>query len=472
MISSSANRSSIDWVTFILYAFLVMSGLMMLHAVDRPPDGYGQDLAAMLNTVVGQQAVWLLISMAAWFMINLLVDRSFWVLGAYPIYIFSVVLLVAVLLFGKEINNATSWFSLFGFTFQPGEFAKFGACLAMAAYLSQWTEKLNQPVHIFTGVMIWAIPAGLIILQPDPGTSLVFISFLLVMYREGLPGILLVFGGFTAAMFLLGITQSPTFLTICLLGLLMVLMSFSAPRRPAWWLIFSLSVTLLGILLYRQLENGWPVVVVMALSFTGVAGYHTLRKNFRLVVSALSALVWGVLIAFMANFTFNNFLLRHQKERIDAWLRPEGMNEQGALYNIVQSKLAISGGGLTGKGLYEGTMTKYDYVPAQETDFIFSVVGEGEGFLGVAAVILGFLALLWRISVLAERQNRTFARAYAYGVAGIIFLHMLVNIGMTMGLMPVIGIPLPFMSKGGSSLFAFTIMIAVLLKLDRHRNEV
>lgn len=466
-----SDKTKIDRVTFILYTFLVMGGLLMIYVVDRPPEGYTQDIAGMLSTLVGKQFVWLIISLVAWFAINMFIDRSFWVIGAYPIYAFTALLLILVLIFGKEINNARSWFSLLGYTFQPGELAKFGTALAMAAYLSQWTGKMDQPSTIGPGILIWTIPAALIVLQPDPGSALVFVSFFIVMYREGLPPLLLLFGIFTVAMFLLGILQSPAILSASLLSLLLIVMSFFVPRRFRWWVTGSILIAALAAYLFSQ-GVGWPVILGLALCYLSAAAYHLLRRNGRMVLISTVALVWGSMIALLANFTFHNILRPHHRDRIDAWLRPEGMNEQGALYNIIQSKLAISGGGFSGKGLYEGTMTKYNYVPEQETDFIFSAVGEAEGFMGSFAVILGFLALLWRISMLAERQTRTFARAYAYGVAGIILVHMLVNIGMTMGLMPVIGIPLPFMSKGGSSLLSFTLMIAVLLKLDRHRKEV
>jgi len=451
--------------------FLTCSGLVLLYVVARPPDGYTQDLAGMLGTLVGKQLVWFVISLAAWFIINMLIDRDTWIIGAYPVYAFTIVLLILVLVLGKEINNARSWFSLFGFTFQPGELAKFGTCLAMAAYLSQWTGKMDRLGTIGNGILIWLVPAGLIVLQPDPGTALVFASFFLVMYREGLPPLLLLFGIFTTTMFLLGILQAPEVLTGGLLGILLIIMSFFAPRHLRWWLAGSILLVAGGIWLYLE-GIGWPVLVGLAVAYFSAAVYHLVRRNSRMVLITFVALVWGGLVALLANFTFNNVLLPHQQERINVWLRPDGLSEQGPLYNIVQSKLAIAAGGFSGKGLYDGTMTKYDYVPEQETDFIFSVVGEANGFLGTFAIILGFLALLWRISILAERQTRTFARAYAYGVAGIIFIHLLVNVGMTMGLMPVIGIPLPFMSKGGSSLLSFTLMIAVLLKLDRHRKTV
>ena len=460
-----------DVPTVVLYVFLVTMGMLMLYSVGRPPEGYTWEVSATMNSFMGKQFIWLVISAATWFVIHHFIDRDFWVKGAYPIFGATLLMLLLVLIIGKEINNARSWFSLAGFTFQPSELAKFGAALAMAAFLSQWSEKLNNLGAIGSGVLIMTLPAGLIILQPDPGSALVFGSFLLVMYREGLSPLILVFGIFTASMFLLGILQPTAVLAAGLMGLLLLIMALSVPRKLRWWLAGALGVIVAAAYAY-SLGVGWPVLLGLFGAFVASATYHLLRQNGRLVFLSCGALLWGVLIAFAANFTFNNVLKTHQQERINAWLRPTGMSERGALYNITQSKLAIAAGGLTGKGLEDGTITKYDYVPEQETDFIFSAVGETQGFAGSTAIILAFLALLWRISIIAERQKRTFARAYAYGVAGIILVHMLINIGMTMGLMPVIGIPLPFLSKGGSSLLSFTIMIAVLIKLDRHRVDV
>lgn len=464
-------KSRIDRVTVVIYFFLVIGGLVMIHSVGRPPDGYEQDYAGMLSTLFGKQLVWAMISVGAWFVVNLLIRKQVWVLGAYPIYGITVLLLILVLIIGKDINNARSWFSIAGMTFQPSEIAKFGSCLAMAAFLSQWREKLDRLGPILSGIAIWAVPAALIVLQPDPGSALVFTSFFLVMYREGLPPLLIIFGFFTALVFILGILQPPGLLAGGLLAGLMIIMSFSAPRRRRLWFGISFGTAALAGLLY-YLEVGWPILLGLAALYIGTAAYHVLRKNTRVVGVTMAALLWGCLLAGLSNFTFNNVLKPHQQERIDAWLRPERLDERGALYNIIQAKLAIAAGGAYGKGRHEGTMTRYDYVPEQETDFIFTAIGEEDGFVGSLIMISGFCLLLWRISFIAERQRRPFARAYAYGVVGIILIHLLVNVGMTMGIMPVIGIPLPFISKGGSSLLSFTLMIAVLLKLDRHREEV
>lgn len=465
------TQPGVDIVTVVIYLFLVIGGLVMIHSVGRPPEGYEQDMAGMLATPVGKQFVWVVISAVAWFVVNLLISRNTWVIGAYPIYGVTVLLLVLVLLIGKDINNARSWFSLAGFTFQPGELAKFGTCLAMAAFLSQWREQLDRSGSILSGVAIWAIPAALIVLQPDPGSALVFASFFLVMYREGLPPLLLLFGGFTALMFVLGILYPPGLLAGGLLVILMLIMSFSARRRRRRWIAIAGGIAVAAALLY-YLGVGWPVLLGLSLLFAGTAAYHFLRKNTRLVGVVTAALLWGCLLAGLANFTFTNVLRPHQQARIDAWLRPDRLDERGGLYNLIQAKLAIAAGGLTGKGHNEGTMTRYDHVPEQETDFIFTAVGEQEGWVGAFTLLFGFTALLWRISMIAERQRRPFARAYAYGVAGILLIHLLVNVGMTIGLVPVIGIPLPFISRGGSSLLSFTLMLAVLLKLDRHREAV
>jgi rod shape determining protein RodA len=470
--SLSVKKVRNDLPTVILYIFLVMSGMMMLYSVGRPPEGYNWDIPAMLDSFMGKQFFWLLLSALAWFVINHFIDRDFWLVGSYPIYGVTLLLLLGVLIFGKEINSARSWFSLFGFTFQPSEIAKVGAALAMAAFLSQWSEKLNNLGAIGSGLLIMILPASLIVLQPDPGSALVFSSFVLVMYREGLSPLILVFGIFSAVMFLLGILQPTTLLTGALLSLLLIVLALSVPRHLRWWLAGMVAVVGLAGYGYFYADLGWPVVAALFAVFVTVSAYHLLRRNGQLVLLTSAALIWGVLVSFAANFTFYNVLKLHQQNRINAWLRPEGMDERGELYNIIQSKLAIAAGGLSGKGLGEGTITRYDYVPEQETGFIFSAVGEAQGFFGSMAIILGFTALLWRISVIAERQKRTFVRAYAYGVAGILLIHVLVNIGMTMGLMPIIGIPLPFISKGGSSLLSFTIMIAILVKLDRHRVDV
>ena len=471
MPSITLRRARTDVASVIIYIFLVSTGLLMVYSVGAPPEGYQGGTAELLRSPVGKQGIWLLISLTAWFLINYGVRRSNWIVGAYPIYAVCLLLLIAVVLVGKEINGARSWFAVAGLTFQPSEIAKFGTCLAMAAYLSQWSGKLDNLRVLAIGILIWLLPAVLIMGQPDAGSALVFTSFLLVMYREGLSGVLYIFSGFTALMFILGILYDPLTLTTVLLGLLVLVVGISIPARHRWW--GALGLLLLGGGGYGfWLGYGTVVLAVLGLAFVLGVIFLVIGRRQRIAALAVVALVWGSGLVFVANYTFNNVLRPHHQERLNVWLRPEGMDPRGAMYNVLQSKLAIAAGGLDGRGIQQGTMTKYDYVPEQITDFIFTAVGEEQGFFGTAGVIVAFILLLWRCSVIAERQTRSFARVYAYGFAGIILIHLLVNIGMTMGLVPVIGIPLPFMSKGGSSLLSFTIMLAVMLKLDKHRGEV
>lgn len=449
-------------------------GWLMIYTVGAGMEGYTADSLAtfLFDTGVGKQTIWIGISLAVFFGVFFLFDHKIWSLLGYPIYIITLLGLIAVVLFGVEIKGATSWFRVAGFTFQPSELAKFGTCLAMATYLNSWSNRLDDFRTIGLGVGIWVLPAMLIMLQPDAGSALVFISFMLVMYREGMPPIFYLLGSFVAVMFILGILFSPFVLIggLCCLCILVYAYNFSS--KPLLSIGIGIGIVALAFYAYYYQETGWPILAVLLATVVISSAYYYLRRRFRLANIMLAGLLIGTAIAGASNYVFNNVLQPHQQERLNVWLQPGKADPRGPLYNVRQSQLAISAGGLEGKGLTNGTMTKFGYVPEQQTDFIFCAVGEEQGFVGSAAVILLFLILLWRISVIAERQRSVFNRAYAYGVAGILFIHLIVNIGMTMGLMPVIGIPLPFISKGGSSLLGFTIMIAVLLKLDKYRDEV
>lgn len=446
----------------------------MIYTVGAGMEGYATDSLAtfLFDTEVGKQTIWIFICLATFFGIFILFDHKIWSLLGYPIYIVTLLMLIGVVLFGSEIKGATSWFRIGGFTFQPSEIAKFGTCLAMATYLNTWSNRLDDFRTIGLGIGIWIIPAFLILLQPDAGSALVFSSFMLVMYREGMPPIFYLLGSFVAVMFVLGILLNTYVLigAICCLSLLVY--AYNLPRKQLLSLSIASAFIAAAFYAYFYLAVGWPVLAVLVVAVALSSAYFYLRRRTRLANIMLAGLLIGTAIAGASNYFFNNVLQPHQQERLNVWLQPSKADPRGPLYNVLQSQLAISAGGFDGKGLTKGTMTKFGYVPEQQTDFIFCAVGEEQGFVGSAAVILLFLILLWRISIIAERQRSVFNRAYAYGVAGIIFIHLLVNVGMTMGLMPVIGIPLPFLSKGGSSLLGFTIMLAVLLKLDKYRDEV
>lgn len=457
---------NIDWTTFSLYLGLVTIGLLMIYAV-----GYDDsDPVSFFQTEAGKQTLWIGVSLFV-FLIVSLIDWKFWQTFAYFIFAVSIALLILVLPFGTTIKGATSWFSFGGFSFQPSELAKFGACLAMATFLSSYDTDLRSLRSQVIALGILLTPMALILAQPDAGSALVFFSFLIVLFREGLSPNYYILGFFLAAVFLLGLMFGPENVMLGLLISGLGVLAFNTNGRKNTYLLF-LSI-MAGVGVYFAWQGHLLEVLIGAgLFFVGFSYLAWKEKKARLVGLLYMAVITGTVLAFASNYAIDNFLKPHQQDRINVWLRPELSDPQGSLYNVLQSKMAISSGGIQGKGFLEGTMTKLNYVPEQSTDFIFCTIGEEQGFIGSFGIIALFLILLLRITVLAERQKSNFSRHYAYGVAGIIFTHFFINIGMTMGLMPIIGIPLPFISKGGSSLLGFTIMIAVLLKLDANRYRL
>ncbi|MGB3548802.1 MAG: rod shape-determining protein RodA [Saprospiraceae bacterium] len=467
--------SRVDWPTFVLFLGLIFLGWLVIYSVGQPLEGgYPTDPATfLLETEIGKQTIFILLSLFLFVALFYLTDWKLWTVIAWPVYIVTLLMLVGVLVFGAEIKGATSWFRIAGFTLQPSEFAKFGTCLAVAAYFNNWRHRMDKLKWIGSAMAIWLLPVLLIMLQPDAGSALVFFSFLIVMYREGLTPLVYLVGGFAATMFVLGIVYDPQVLFMGMLGLGLLLITFQRKKGRRWQLLF-LALAALGIYYLDYLgvvERLW-LAVGTGVVFILAVGYYYLDTRNRLAGLVVGMVLAGALMVGASNYVFNNILQPHQQDRINVWLQPEKVEAGGARYNLIQSRLAISAGGLTGKGYLNGTMTKLDYVPEQNTDFIFCALGEEQGFAGVVGLLGMFFVLLLRIIYLAERQRNAFSRVYAYGVAGILFIHVLVNIGMTMGLLPIIGIPLPFLSKGGSSLFGFTLMIAVLLKLDKHRAEL
>ena len=486
MTSQNLPLFGLDRLTVGLYLALVTVGWMMIFSVSYNPEAPTAFLD--LSHIAGKQLAFIGVCLVIMFVV-LLADWSFWRTLALPFYLFSVLLLPGTLIFGREINGANAWYQIGGFTFQPSEIAKFGTCLAMAAFLSSPGVDLRQWRDRIIAFGIFLIPTLLVLLQSDTGSALIFFSFLLVLYREGLSPVLyaLVFGA--AGLAILGWKFEPPAYTaawiIVIVNLLLINRFREQKSNLRWllvamlpliiWWIPALNAVLnwLGIEMADE-QKHVLVLVPQILLFLGVFFPNYWKKN-NLIQSQLR--VWVVLLTlsvslvFAAN-AFLNLLPPHQQSRIKIWLRPGAAeaNARGAGYNLIHSKMAIGSGGLFGKGMMEGNMTKLKYVPKQSTDYIFCTVGEEQGFVGVAGLIVLFMWLLWRITFLAERQRSNFSRIYAYCVAGIIFTHVVINIGMTMGLIPTIGIPLPFISAGGSSLIGFTLMIAVLLKLDSNRN--
>ncbi len=459
----------IDWMTFSLYLALVVLGWLMIYTVTY--EGKTAETASeFFQTPAGKQAIWIGISLVA-FAILFLVDWKFWRTFSYLIYIFALLLLVSVLFFGKEINGATSWFSFGSFAFQPSEVAKFATCLAMAEYMSNYRTDVRSYGFLITASGLMILPAALIMLQPDAGSALIFGSFFILLYREGLSANFILVGSAVLVLLLFSLasdTPIPVILGLLTIGSLVLYNQFDT---KLYWLALGAAIAFASY--YFLSEGSWPFILLSnAIIFTTLAIVQVVKKKTRFVLVLVATLLVGSGLSFSTNYAFQNFLESHQQERLNTWLRPDKCDPSGALYNVIQSKRAIGSGGLQGKGLFQGTMTKLNYVPEQSTDFIFCTIGEEQGFIGSVAVVGLFLFLLIRMVMLAERQRANFSRHYIYGVLGILFFHVFVNIGMTMGLVPIIGIPLPFISKGGSSLLGFTIMLAVVLKLDSNRYYI
>ncbi len=413
------KASKLDWLTILVVVALAMAGWLNIYAVvfDDQLDQNIFDLS--LNS--GKQLLWFGISIMMIVLI-MIMDIRFFDSFAYPIYGIIILLLVSVLVFGTVVSGSKSWFELGFIRFQPAEFAKFATALAVAKFLSKPQLKLNKLKNWALLGLIVGIPAVLIALQGDMGSALVFCAFIVVFYREGLSPLFVLIGLITVALFVLTLLTGQLYLII-------------------------------GILVVA--------------SFLIALGKRTKKRISAIVAIAIVTI--GVVMS--VDYVVNSVMLPHQQNRVKAFINPEA-DPLGYGYNVTQSKIAIGSGGFLGKGFLEGTQTKFDFVPEQSTDFIFCTIGEEHGWLGSTILIVLFVILLLRIVFIAERQKSNFSRIYGYGVAGIIFFHFTVNIGMTIGLFPVIGIPLPFFSYGGSSLLAFSILIFILLKMDAHRMQV
>lgn len=485
---STLKINEIDRQLLGIYIALTSLGWLMIYSVTFNPEIPYSFLD--MSTLAGKQLLFMVLCFAIIFII-MLTDWAIWRTFALPIYIFTLLLLPGTLIFGREVNGAHAWYQFAGFTFQPSELAKFGTCLAMAGFLNSTGVSLRDWRTRLIAFLIMLLPITAVILQHDTGSALVFFSFALVLYREGLSPTWYILGFGAAALVILGLMfDQPAYVVACLIaGLNFVLISRFREKNRLLWLVFALLLPLtywwenvfewffeLNHIDPASLKNIHTYVLIPHLILLLVVFFPNYAKKNSLVQHQLQTWVFLLGLAgatvFTANFACNSILAPHQQQRIKIWLRPgvAEANARGSGYNLIHSKMAIGAGGFFGTGLFQGNMTKLKYVPKQSTDYIFCTVGEEHGFIGVTSMIVLFLWLLYRITVLAERQRSNFSRIYAYGVAGIIFVHFVVNIGMTMGLLPTIGIPLPFISYGGSSLIGFSLMIAVLLKLDSNRN--
>lgn len=386
----------------------------------------------------GRQAMWIVTSLILATVV-LMLEARFFSRFAYVIYGATCLLLALVLVIGSEIKGAKSWIVIGGiFSLQPSEFAKFGTAIVMSKYLSNLEVRITQFESRLKALMFIAIPCGLIMLQPDAGSTLVYASFVFVLYREGMSGNVLLLGLVSAVLFILTLILKQT------------------------------SVTML----FTDIElNGKYVLMLVIALITGGVYLIVKKQSQKVKWLLLTAFIASISFIFSVDYVFDNVFKEHHRNRINELLGIIS-DPRGTGYNQHQSKIAIGSGGLSGKGFLKGTQTKFDFVPEQSTDFIFCTVGEEWGFLGSFVVIVLFLVFLFRIILVSERQRSKFARLYGYSVASILFFHFTINIAMTIGLAPVIGIPLPFFSYGGSSLWGFTILIFTFIKLDSERMQV
>ena len=464
------SSTGIDFLTFSIYLALVAIGWAMIYTVGYGQEGYEPGFFNFLKTPVGKQLIWVFIALAV-FVVTYAIDSKFWPTFSSFIYIGCMASLVAVLIFGKTIKGATSWFDFgSGITMQPSEFAKFGTCLALASFLGSYTNNLRSVKTTFYAILIFTVPLFLVLLQPDAGSAIVFLSFFIVLYREGFPGWVFGLGFSIAAVFILGLVFPPINIAVGLAVLGLLILAWSQKKKKRNWLIGFLGLIALCAFGIQQGYLFYAAMVCSILLVLSSVGMWFVQKRQQLYLTVVSSFLFGIALSFAANFTFENLLKSHQKERIEVWLRPNKADLQEKAYNLNNSKMSIGAGGVFGKGYLQGRITQGNFVPEQITDFIFCAIGEEQGFVGVVIILGLFLTLLARIVFIAERQRSDFNRLYAYGVASVIFIHVFVNIAMTMGLVPIIGIPLPFLSKGGSSLLGFTLMICVLLKLDANRE--
>lgn len=463
--------TSIDWVTIFVYLVLVTLGWMNIYA-----SVYSEESTGVLefSQRYGKQLIWILAAMVIAFLVQV-IDSRFYTFFAYLIYGIFIVLLLAVLVFGREVHGSRSWIELGSFRFQPAEFAKIGTGLALARYLSVPNRKIHSWRTLVTLALIMLVPAFLILVQPDMGSALVFFAFILVLYREGLSGTILFIALMSAVLFILALVldRLPIVLGLILLSFiaLQIIERKNRYTLAAFIILGSFVSTSIGFKFLLHWEiSGYFLIVISTLLAGLVFLYFGYKKKIRNGIIVYLILTGAIAFTFSVDYAFHNILEPHQQKRINILLGIES-DPYGSGYNVNQSKIAIGSGGFSGKGFLNGTQTKFKFVPEQSTDFIFCTVGEEWGFLGTLTIILLFSLLLIRLIILAERQKSLFSRIYGYSVFSILFFHVAINIGMTIGLVPVIGIPLPFLSYGGSSLWAFTLLLFIFLRLDASRME-
>ena len=425
MYSERKNIFKIDWTLVLVYIFLVGFGLANILSSSIS----GENISLFdFNALYGKQFIFILLSLLV-IIITLTIEVKFYERFSSIFYLVCIFFVLGLFIFGKEVNGALSWYSFNNLTIQPSEFMKVGTALAVAKFISDIQTNMKKISDQLKLLLIIVLPLMLIILQNDTGTSIVFCSLFFVLYREGISQIYLLIAFIILSISILTIKISIS--TSILLSLIIILLNY----------------------LYK-------------------------KKKSRRFINSLMIFLFCIFISFLTDYSYKNILKTHQRNYISVWLNLEKdpikikQMKRTILYNLNESEKAISSGGLTGKGYLEGTRTIGNFVPEQHSDYIFSTVGEEWGFVGSSFIIILYIILILRIVALSELQKNHFSRIYGYSVASIIFIHFMINIGMVLGLTPTIGIPLPFLSYGGSSLLAFTLLLFIFIRLDANKiNE-
>lgn len=490
---------TIDWWLVACWFLMIMIGWANIYASIHSSD---PSSIFDFDSRSGKQFVWMMTSLGlAGLILFVIPPRAYEGLSLF-IYGFTILLLIAVIFLGIEVKGSRSWFAFGPVRFQPAEISKISTSLLLATVMSQLGYKIGRMKDFIITAAIILVPMMIIVLQSETGSALVYVGFIFMLYREGLSGWLIFMIGMAILLFILTLTATPYVALLVLVGVA-TLCIFLYSGRFKWWLLVGVPVivffaflpSLTGLVsewivgaeemasITAALEAGEEVALpfvmrikpfyillgcsILAMPFLA---FQAFREGNRFTYLALLGFIGGILLVFSTDFLFNDVLQDHQRKRIEVLL---GMKEDpsGVGYNVNQSKIAIGSGGFFGKGYLKGTQTTYGFVPEQSTDFIFCTVGEEWGFVGTSLLILMFVFLIWRIIHDAERSREAFTRIYGYCVACCIFMHLFINIGMTIGLMPVIGIPLPFISYGGSSMWAFTIMLFIFIALNRNERK-
>ncbi len=491
----SGNRGrglmkTIDWTLVVCYLILVLVGWANIYA-----SVHSSEPASIFDFSCrsGKQFVWIMTSIVIAAVILFLINPRIYEGFSLPIYLVTIGLLVAVIFLGIEVKGSRSWFGFGPIRFQPAEISKISTSLMLATVMSQLGYKISKFRDFVITALIILVPMAIIVLQSETGSALVYVGFIFMLYREGLSGWLIFMVGMAILLFILTLTASP-YTAILVMASVASLCICLYSGRFKKWIFFGIPAIAIFALIPQGLEmlaeaiakpetaeaagtGGFvsrinPLYILLAAITVAIpfAVLQAFRERNRFTYLAIISTVAGIALVFSADLIFNKVLQDHQRKRIEVLL---GMKEDpaGVGYNVNQSMIAIGSGGLTGKGYLNGTQTTYGFVPEQSTDFIFCTIGEEWGFVGSTAVILLYVFMIWRIIRSAEHSRESFTRIYGYCVACCIFMHLFINVGMTIGLMPVIGIPLPFISYGGSSLWAFTAMLFIFIALDRNERK-